>query len=560
MTFLHPLALAGLAAAAVPALLHLYRRRIPPELDFPAVRYLREAAERSARRLRFRHLLLLLLRTALIVALVLAAAHPLLPGAGAAHAPTALVVVLDNSASSGAVRDGQPVLDRLRAVADRILQRARAGDRLTLLTADGVARTGTAAELRAAVASLAPSPARLDLVAATTSAARLADAAPAGEREVDVVSDGQRSALGDGRAEIPPGVRVRALAAPPRAPAANRGVTRARAVGGTLLVTVGGTPGAGEGPLTVTEDGRVVGRALAAPGETVSVPLPPARPGWSTGEVALEPDELALDDARAFARYEAPAPAVVVAPDAGPFVRTAVDVLRDAGRVGAGRVVRIGAEAAAGPGIVLPPADPALVGALDRDLAGRGVSWRFAGPGTPGPIVAADPAAAVAAGAMVRRRFRLAGGDRGDVLATVNGEPWLVRAGPLLIVGSALDTGWTDLPARAGFVPFVEALARAAAREAPAVRDTVGAVGVTFTVRGADTVGAVVAGTDPGESDLTPAGAAELAEALGARVLAPDALAAGAFAGGRRADASGLLLVLALILTTAELGVAAATR
>ncbi|HEY3280065.1 MAG TPA: BatA domain-containing protein, partial [Gemmatimonadales bacterium] len=72
MSFFHPLALLGLAAAAIPALLHLLQRRTPPELEFPPLRYLSEAERRSARRLKLRHLLLLLLRTALIVTVVLA--------------------------------------------------------------------------------------------------------------------------------------------------------------------------------------------------------------------------------------------------------------------------------------------------------------------------------------------------------------------------------------------------------------------------------------------------------------------------------------------------------
>src|SRR5437867_8898947 len=116
MSFLHPLALLGLAAAAIPALLHLLQRRTPPELDFPPVRYLSDAERRSARRLRLRHLLLLLLRTALIVAIVLAAARPLLPSrasGGTLHPPTALVVILDNSPSAGVVVDGRPLIDRL---------------------------------------------------------------------------------------------------------------------------------------------------------------------------------------------------------------------------------------------------------------------------------------------------------------------------------------------------------------------------------------------------------------------------------------------------------------
>src|SRR3989442_3298045 len=91
VTFLHPLALAGLAAAAIPALLHLLERRVPPEAEFPPLRYLSEAERQNARRLKLRHLLLLRLRTALIVLLALAAARPLFPAraSGGSLAPPA---------------------------------------------------------------------------------------------------------------------------------------------------------------------------------------------------------------------------------------------------------------------------------------------------------------------------------------------------------------------------------------------------------------------------------------------------------------------------------------
>ena len=48
MSFLHPLILLGLAAAAIPALLHLFERRLPPEVEFPPLRYLSEAERQSA--------------------------------------------------------------------------------------------------------------------------------------------------------------------------------------------------------------------------------------------------------------------------------------------------------------------------------------------------------------------------------------------------------------------------------------------------------------------------------------------------------------------------------
>ncbi len=185
MTFLHPLALLGLAAAAIPALLHLLERRIPPEAEFPPLRHITEAERQSARRLKLRHLLLLLLRTALLALIVLAAARPLVPArltSATVHQPTALVVILDNSVSSGVVVDGRPVLDRLRAVARGSLARAATSDRLWLVLADGVARAATREALLAAVDSAGVSWRRLDLTAAVRAAARLVNAEPLGGR------------------------------------------------------------------------------------------------------------------------------------------------------------------------------------------------------------------------------------------------------------------------------------------------------------------------------------------------------------------------------------------
>src|SRR3989454_7397815 len=141
VTFLHPLALVGLAAAAIPALLHLLERRVPPEAEFPPLRYLSEAESQNARRLKLRHLLLLLLRTTLIVLLVLAAARPLFPtraSGGAGSEPAALALILHNSPSSGLVGGGRPVLPRLKAMGRGSLARAAAGRGVGEGGSDGV--------------------------------------------------------------------------------------------------------------------------------------------------------------------------------------------------------------------------------------------------------------------------------------------------------------------------------------------------------------------------------------------------------------------------------------
>jgi hypothetical protein len=403
-------------------------------------------------------------------------------------------------------------------------------------------------------------------------AARLVDAEPLPAREVHVVSDLQRTALGPGRAGVPRGVRVLALAPPSSSQApANRGVGAVRVTDGAATVGIVGTPGerGGAAPVTLRLRGREVGRALVAPGSTATITLPPLGAGWWVGEAVLDADELRADDRRLLVWRVAP-PARVAAPAStggGPFVAAALAVLEEGQRVRPGSDVAIGDRPEAGTlvSIVIPPAEPALVGQANRALAARGGRWRFASEGTPGPI--AGPAVPAIAGLQVARRYRIepVGGGLGtgsdsSVLATVNGEPWLVRDGSVLVLGSRLDTAWTALPAAPAFVPFVDALVNRLARGEAPVTEVEGSPGVEFRTRGADTIGAIVSGLDPRESDLTPASPALVRDVLGAEVLDAAAFAAARFAGAGRRDGSGLLLILALLIALAELGVATRTR
>ncbi len=555
MIFLHPLALLGIFAAAIPALLHLFQRRVPPEIEFPPLRYLSEAERRSARRLRLRHLLLLLLRTALIVALVLAAARPLVParGAGAAHPPAALALILDNSLSSGAVTGGQVTLDRLKAAARAVLLRASADDRLWLVLADGIVRAGGRDALLAAVDSATADARRLDLVAGVRAAVQVVGSDRAVVREVQVVSDLQRTALAAGRITAPPGVRVVALA--PHPAPQNRGIAAARATPGVAVVTVGGTPGSGEVAVTLRVRGSDLGRALATVGATVTLPLEDSRPGWWVGEVTLEPDELRSADQRAIVWHATPPARVAFGPGAGPFVAAALAVLRAGRRIAEGTAVTIADRPAAGGSVVVPPEDPAMAGQVNRALAARGMGWRFGPAGIPGLIAGAG-----LDGVPVTRRLRLEGTDTGVVLARINGEPWAVAAGGIVLLGSRLDTAWTLLPTAPAFLPFLDALVNRFAQGETVVAEREGAVRVAFHTVGADTVGATVYGPDPRESDLTPADRSLIREALGAELVEDGAFAQAAFAGLRRADISGVLLLLAVLLAFGELAAATLAR
>ncbi|MFH5805943.1 BatA domain-containing protein [Alienimonas sp. DA493] len=81
MSLLHPGLLALLGLAAVPVILHFLLKPKPKKFPFPALRLIRDRKKSNSRRLKLRHLWLLLLRMLAIVLLVLAVVRPSLPAA-----------------------------------------------------------------------------------------------------------------------------------------------------------------------------------------------------------------------------------------------------------------------------------------------------------------------------------------------------------------------------------------------------------------------------------------------------------------------------------------------
>ncbi len=81
MSLINPAILYGLALAAIPVLLHFLMRSKPKKLLFPALRLIRVRRKNNVRRMRLRHIWLLLLRVAVIGLLVLAISRPSLPAA-----------------------------------------------------------------------------------------------------------------------------------------------------------------------------------------------------------------------------------------------------------------------------------------------------------------------------------------------------------------------------------------------------------------------------------------------------------------------------------------------
>ena len=490
MGFLNPLFLAAAAVVAVPLILHLFHRHELRRVPFPALRYLLRATRDHARTIRIRQLLLLLLRVAICLLLVLAGSRLFWRGAGGTHRPTALVVILDNSLSSGLVQGEQRVLDRLKALALETLDEAGPEDRIWVVRAGepwDVAIPGSPVEARARVLETQVSGARGDLADALERAGALVSAAPLDETEIQLLSDLQATAFQhDAPVALPADTRL-LVYQPPSSTEDNR-YLREVLVGGGLApmanersqvsIAVGGT---GESADTLAvrlvAGGRTVGATTITAGSEALLSVGPFAGGVVvSGYAEIDPDALRGDDRRYFSVSVRPPVGVSLRGEGGFFLEQAIEVLARAGRArrvadaAAEVVVSVGGEGLDGrPGssaaVVLPPSDGAMLPALNRQLLLAEIPWRYESETGAGEIGVADSRLPVALDEVrILRRYRLvANGEEeaGLVRVTVDsGEPWIVTGntpgGPYLLVGSPMDAEATSLAVSAPMLPLIE--------------------------------------------------------------------------------------------------------
>ncbi len=132
LSFLNPWLLAGLAAVAVPIIIHLINRRRAFMHRFAAIEFLLHSQRRIAAKFRLKQILLLLLRCAAVAMVCAALARPVLSTLGHTPAggrePTSLVLILDNSYSMQYRTNGWTLFDRGRASARNLLKSLRKSD------------------------------------------------------------------------------------------------------------------------------------------------------------------------------------------------------------------------------------------------------------------------------------------------------------------------------------------------------------------------------------------------------------------------------------------------
>src|SRR5262245_25567675 len=100
MSLLNPLFLLGLAAVALPVVVHLVRRTKAPRIEFPSLMFVRRIPQKTIRRRQLQNLLLLLLRSLAFLLLVLAFVRPYFGGSQAEiGGQRASLILLDTSFS-----------------------------------------------------------------------------------------------------------------------------------------------------------------------------------------------------------------------------------------------------------------------------------------------------------------------------------------------------------------------------------------------------------------------------------------------------------------------------
>lgn len=494
MSFLYAWAIALGLGVVVPLILHLRRRHTDRRVSFPALRYLSSAEDARSRSIVASDVLLLAIRMALLVALALAAAGPLLGRGGARdHTPTDVALIVDNSASTSRLSGDRAVFEDIRERALAALDAARPEDRIWVFPTVGPPPAGGVGAARAAeaVGRIPITDGAADLAGAVARATAALPADEGREREVHLLSDLQAAAFptdaGTADGEIPLVVWV-----PPPLAEPNSAVTRLDLTGGTTVPSGVGhgvlartsrfgaeADSAGDASVRLQVDGRIAAAARAPWGATASLGLPELGPGAHDGRVEVDPGGARADDVRYFSILVVSPPAVLFSGPPESFLAIGIETLLRAGRLseGAGASVAVVEGAGSGPTpwgsaatvVFVPPADPVDLPAFNQRLASLGVGWQAQADASRGDLGLDEPGAAFSLrGVRVRSRVLLrptgGGGGAADstLLTTEDGEPWLVRtrAGDrlVLLLGSPMTVEASDLPAHPAVIPFLEAL------------------------------------------------------------------------------------------------------
>ncbi len=202
MTFLNPAILLGLAAAAIPILLHFFNLRKLQTIDFSTLTFLKELQKTRIRKLKITQLILLLLRVLIVVCAVLAFARPTIPtsfpGLGT-KAKSSVVIVLDNSFSMELADERGVRLKQAKEAALSVVRSLGDGDEVALVQMADLSDRRTAAftrdlgAMREAIQNVPTAFATGKLEGALRLASSILTDAQNLNREVFIITDAQKN-------------------------------------------------------------------------------------------------------------------------------------------------------------------------------------------------------------------------------------------------------------------------------------------------------------------------------------------------------------------------------
>lgn len=137
MNFLFPTFLIGLAAIAIPIIIHLFNFRKYKKVYFTNVQFLKELKQESDSKSKLKEWLILAMRILAIACLVFAFAQPFIPGkTKAVQGEKAISIYIDNSFSMESSNKKGTLLENAKEYATEIVNTFNASDKFQLITND----------------------------------------------------------------------------------------------------------------------------------------------------------------------------------------------------------------------------------------------------------------------------------------------------------------------------------------------------------------------------------------------------------------------------------------
>lgn len=322
--FLNTAILAAAAAAVLPFLLHLFSKRKVKVVPFSSIAYLKAMQKNQVRAIKIKQLLLLILRTLIILAVVMAFARPATTGGYlGSHASVSAVILIDNSASMGVSTTDGLSFDLAIERAGSLANMFGPEDEIAVLTTNGILATpatenafGNAASAEKILSDIRLTDSKADVTETVRLATELLSASDNLNRELYIISDFQQTSL-DADATFPESEARIYLVDVTDGMADNSGIVDVDL--GNQLIEVGT-----EFPLTATvktfaAEGRedilaslyIDGRRVSQDGIRLNggesgqivFPVTVSNPGFHSGRVELSDDDLLADNTRYFSFF-----------------------------------------------------------------------------------------------------------------------------------------------------------------------------------------------------------------------------------------------------------------